>query len=160
LRRRTFHRLAAAGLFSAVLADLPDSGAPLEGVEAFAAALAGYPDVPGGLPESTRFDIATLAASVASAKRPTDTHLPSSVYPTGGNRRVMGWRALLDDRGAMQHQHADEQPPCVSCNGRRWKYVTPRRGLVLARPGEPVAQERARAACSRCGGSGREGLAA
>jgi transcriptional regulator with XRE-family HTH domain len=69
LRRRTFHRLAAAGLFSAVLADLPDSGAPLEGVEAFAAALAGYPDVPGGLPESTRFDVATFAASVASAKR-------------------------------------------------------------------------------------------
>jgi transcriptional regulator with XRE-family HTH domain len=69
LRRRTFHRIAAAGLFSAVLADLPDSGAPLEGVEAFAAALAGYPDVPGGLPDSTRFNIPALAASVASAKR-------------------------------------------------------------------------------------------
>jgi transcriptional regulator with XRE-family HTH domain len=69
LRRRTFHRLAAAGLFSAVLADLPDSGAPLEGVEAFAAALAGYPDVPGRLSDSTRFNVAALAASVASAKR-------------------------------------------------------------------------------------------
>jgi hypothetical protein len=69
LRRRTFNRLAAAGLFSAVLADLPDSGAPLEGVEAFAAALAGYPDVPGGLPETTRFDLTALSASVASAKR-------------------------------------------------------------------------------------------
>ncbi|GLY90924.1 helix-turn-helix domain-containing protein [Actinoallomurus iriomotensis] len=69
LRRRTFHRLAAAGLFSAVLADIPDSDAPLEGVEAFAAALAGYPDVPGGLPEATRFNVSALVASVASAKR-------------------------------------------------------------------------------------------
>ena len=50
LRRRTFHRLAAASLFSAVLADLPDSGAPLEGVEAFAAALAGSPTSPAGSP--------------------------------------------------------------------------------------------------------------
>lgn len=69
LRRRTFHRVAAAGLFSAVLADLPDSGAPLEGVEAFAAALAGYPDVPGGLQDVTRFNVAALASSVATAKR-------------------------------------------------------------------------------------------
>jgi tetratricopeptide (TPR) repeat protein len=69
LRRRTFHRLAAASMFTAVLADLPDSGAPLEGVEAFAAALAGYPDLPGGLPNSSRFNISALAASVASAKR-------------------------------------------------------------------------------------------
>jgi transcriptional regulator with XRE-family HTH domain len=69
LRRRTFHRIAAAGLFSAVLADLPDSGAPLEGVEAFAAALAGYPDVTGALPDSARFDLTALSASVASAKR-------------------------------------------------------------------------------------------
>jgi hypothetical protein len=45
---------------------------------------------------------------------------------------------------------------CVSCNGRRWKYVSPRRGLVLARPGESVAQVRVRAACSWCAGSGRE----
>jgi tetratricopeptide (TPR) repeat protein len=69
LHRRTFHRLAAASLFSAVLAELPDSGAPLEGVEAFAAALAGYPDIPGGLPDSSRFNISALAASVTSAKR-------------------------------------------------------------------------------------------
>jgi transcriptional regulator with XRE-family HTH domain len=69
VQRRTFHRLAAAGLFSAVLADLPDSGAPLEGVEAFAAALAGYPDVSGGLPEAARFDMNALDASVTSAKR-------------------------------------------------------------------------------------------
>jgi hypothetical protein len=44
--------------------------------------------------------------------------------------------------------------PCVSCNGRRWKYVTPRRGLVLARPGEPVARDRTREDCSFCAGSG------
>jgi transcriptional regulator with XRE-family HTH domain len=69
VQRRTFHRLAAAGLFSAVLADLPDSGAPLEGVEAFAAALAGYPDLSGSLPEAARFDMNALAASVTSAKR-------------------------------------------------------------------------------------------
>ena len=69
LRRRTFHRLATAGLFSAVLADLPDTGAPLEGVEAFAAALAGYPDVSGGLPDSARFKLSALSASVTSAKR-------------------------------------------------------------------------------------------
>jgi hypothetical protein len=49
---------------------------------------------------------------------------------------------------------------CVSCNGRRWKYVSPRRGLVLARPGEPVAQVRVRQACSQCAGSGRDRSAA
>lgn len=69
VQRRTFHRLATAGLFSAVLADLPDTGTPLEGVEAFAAALAGYSDVPGGLPDSARLDLSALRSSVAAAKR-------------------------------------------------------------------------------------------
>lgn len=82
LRRRTFHRLAAAGLFSAVLADLPNGGAPLEGVEAFAAALAGYPDVPGGLPDSSRFNVSALAASVASAKRSYQACQYSAVIKT------------------------------------------------------------------------------
>lgn len=49
---------------------------------------------------------------------------------------------------------------CVACSGRRWKYVSPRRGLVVARAGEPVAAVRVRAACSRCDGSGRERVAA
>lgn len=49
---------------------------------------------------------------------------------------------------------------CVACNGRRWKYVTPRRGLVVARPGEPVERVRVREACSRCAGTGRDRPAA
>src|SRR5256885_4258996 len=67
LRRRTFHRVAAAGLFAAVLADLPGGDAPLEGVEAFAAALAGYPD-PWQRTDTSGLNLDALAKAVASAK--------------------------------------------------------------------------------------------
>ncbi|MCO5967742.1 XRE family transcriptional regulator [Actinoallomurus soli] len=69
VQRRTFHRLTTAGLFRAVLSDLPDSRTPLAGVEAFAAALAGHPDVSEGLPDSVRPDLSALRASVAASKR-------------------------------------------------------------------------------------------
>lgn len=67
LRRRTFHRVAAAGLFATVLADLPGGDAPLEGVEAFAAALAGYPDARQRT-DTSRLNLNALAKAVASAK--------------------------------------------------------------------------------------------
>lgn len=67
VRRRTFHRVAAAGLFATVLADLPDGDAPLEGVEAFAAALAGYPD-PRRPADNSGLNLDALATAVSSAK--------------------------------------------------------------------------------------------
>jgi tetratricopeptide (TPR) repeat protein len=68
VRRRTFHRLAGASLFSAMLADLPSGSRPLEGVEAFAAALAGYPDLASD-PDPSALGIDRLSAAVAAAKR-------------------------------------------------------------------------------------------
>ncbi|WP_242614121.1 XRE family transcriptional regulator [Actinomadura roseirufa] len=68
LRRRTFHKLAGASVFSAILADLPTDGAPLEGVEAFAAALSGYPGI-GTQPSPTALSMTRLSTAVATAKR-------------------------------------------------------------------------------------------
>lgn len=68
LRRRTFTKLTGASLFSAILADLPADGAPLEGVEAFAAAFAGHPDL-GSDPSPTVLSKARLIKAVAAAKR-------------------------------------------------------------------------------------------
>ncbi|MEV4112427.1 hypothetical protein [Nonomuraea sp. NPDC049695] len=48
---------------------------------------------------------------------------------------------------------------CVSCSGRGWKYVSLRRSVVAAEnPGETNADERQRAACWRCNGTGRAAL--
>ncbi|MEU9019012.1 helix-turn-helix transcriptional regulator [Actinomadura sp. NPDC048394] len=68
VHRRTFGKLAGASVFSAILADLPSDGAPLEGVEAFAAALAGYPAINDD-PSPAALSIARLDAAVAAAKR-------------------------------------------------------------------------------------------
>lgn len=68
LRRRTFTKLAGASLFSAILADLPADGAPLEDVEAFAAALAGYPGISTD-PGPTALGMPRLDQAVATAKR-------------------------------------------------------------------------------------------
>lgn len=68
VRRRTFTKLAGASLFSAILADLPADGAPLEGVEAFAAALAGYPAISTG-PDPAALSMPRLDQAVAAAKR-------------------------------------------------------------------------------------------
>ncbi|MFF0243405.1 hypothetical protein ACWEU6_33195 [Streptosporangium sandarakinum] len=44
--------------------------------------------------------------------------------------------------------------PCLSCEGRGWKYVSFRRALI-AGPGGPVASmPRVRDACSACQGIG------
>ncbi|MFA1548749.1 helix-turn-helix domain-containing protein [Actinomadura chokoriensis] len=68
VRRRTFTKLAGASLFSAILADLPADGAPLEGVEAFAAALAGHPGIITD-PGPTALSVRRLDQAVAAAKR-------------------------------------------------------------------------------------------
>ncbi|MEU6038225.1 helix-turn-helix domain-containing protein [Actinomadura sp. NPDC047616] len=68
VRRRTFHKIAGAGVFNAILADIPLGGAPLEGVDAFAAALAGYPDI-GSPPSRNTVDLTRLSNAVAAAKR-------------------------------------------------------------------------------------------
>ncbi|MFB4298177.1 XRE family transcriptional regulator [Actinomadura sp. NTSP31] len=68
MHRRTFGKLAGASVFSAILADLPADDAPLEGVEAFAAALAGYPAINDD-PSPAALSIARLDAAVAAAKR-------------------------------------------------------------------------------------------
>ncbi|MEU5989231.1 helix-turn-helix transcriptional regulator [Spirillospora sp. NPDC047418] len=68
VRRRTFTKIAGASLFSAILADLPADGAPLEGVEAFAAALAGYPGISID-PSPTPLSMPRLDKAVAAAKR-------------------------------------------------------------------------------------------
>ncbi|WP_119731290.1 helix-turn-helix domain-containing protein [Thermomonospora amylolytica] len=67
LRRRTFNQLAGASLFSAILADLPGDGGPLEDIEAFAAALTGYPDA--GHPTSADLSLDRLTTAVATANR-------------------------------------------------------------------------------------------
>jgi tetratricopeptide (TPR) repeat protein len=68
VRRRTFTRLTGAGLLGAILADIPSSGTPLEGVEAFAAALTGYPELAmAASPPSPSLD--HLGPAVAAAKR-------------------------------------------------------------------------------------------
>jgi hypothetical protein len=69
VRRRTFTRLTGAGLFSAILADLPDSGQPLAGVEAFAAALTGYPDASTTASSPSALTLDRLGTTVAAAKR-------------------------------------------------------------------------------------------
>jgi transcriptional regulator with XRE-family HTH domain len=69
VRRRTFTRLTGAGLFSAILADLPDSGRPLEGVEAFAAALAGHSDLATNTSTPGALTLDSLGTAVANAKR-------------------------------------------------------------------------------------------
>ncbi|XVQ11200.1 helix-turn-helix domain-containing protein [Spirillospora sp. CA-255316] len=68
LRRRTFTKLAGASVFNAILADLPGDGSPLGGVDAFAAALAGYPDI-GSAPSPSTLSMDRLSSSVAAAKR-------------------------------------------------------------------------------------------
>ncbi|GAA4077119.1 helix-turn-helix transcriptional regulator [Actinomadura miaoliensis] len=68
VRRRTFHKITGAGVFNAILADLPGDGAPLEGVDAFTAALAGYPDI-GSPPSRNTVDLTRLTNAVAAAKR-------------------------------------------------------------------------------------------
>ena len=68
VRRRTFTKLAGASVFSAILADLPADGAPLEGVEAFAAALAGYPALSSD-PNPVALSMPRLNQAVAAAKR-------------------------------------------------------------------------------------------
>lgn len=67
MRRRTFNKLAGASLFSAILADLPADGAPLEGVEAFAVALADYPGISSD-PSPTTLSMSRLDQAVAAAK--------------------------------------------------------------------------------------------
>jgi transcriptional regulator with XRE-family HTH domain len=68
LRRRTFTKLAGASVFNAILADLPGDGTRLEGIDAFAAALAGYPDL-GSQPDRSTLSVARLNTAVAAAKR-------------------------------------------------------------------------------------------
>ncbi|WP_243719838.1 XRE family transcriptional regulator [Actinomadura sp. KC06] len=68
VRRRTFTKLAGTSLFSAILADLPADGAPLNGVEAFAAALAGYPNLSSDH-NPAALSMTHLAKAVAAAKR-------------------------------------------------------------------------------------------
>jgi hypothetical protein len=68
VRRRTFTKLAGASLFSAILADLPADGVPLEGVETFAAALAGYPGISSD-PSPTALSTPRMDQAVAAAKR-------------------------------------------------------------------------------------------
>ncbi|MUN41250.1 XRE family transcriptional regulator [Actinomadura sp. NEAU-AAG5] len=68
MHRRTFGKVAGASLFSTILGDLPSDGAPLEGVEAFAAALAGYPGI-GDSASPATLSMARLDAAVAAAKR-------------------------------------------------------------------------------------------
>ncbi|POM27675.1 hypothetical protein BTM25_20930 [Actinomadura rubteroloni] len=68
LRRRTFTKLAGAGVFTAILSDLPGDSAPLEGVEAFATALAGY-DVQPPDRDPNVLSPAHLSNAVAAAKR-------------------------------------------------------------------------------------------
>ncbi|WP_433179354.1 XRE family transcriptional regulator [Actinoallomurus sp. CA-150999] len=82
VQRRTFHRLAAAGLLEAMLADLPCGDVPLTGVDAFAAALTGTADVAGTLPEHARTDLSTLRASVTSVKRAHQSCRYSTVIET------------------------------------------------------------------------------
>jgi hypothetical protein len=82
VRRRTFTRLAGAGLFSAILADLPDSGHPLEGVEAFAAALAGYPDATPTAPPPSTLTLDRLGTAVAAAKHDYQACRYSTVIDT------------------------------------------------------------------------------
>ncbi|WP_433335379.1 helix-turn-helix domain-containing protein [Spirillospora sp. CA-294931] len=67
LRRRSFAKLAAASMFSAILADSPGDGAPLQGVEAFAAALGGYPGI--SEPDLAALSLGRLNIAVANAKR-------------------------------------------------------------------------------------------
>ncbi|MBX6768335.1 MAG: helix-turn-helix domain-containing protein, partial [Actinomadura rubrobrunea] len=68
VRRRTFHKIAGASVFNAILADIPGDDAPLKGVDAFAAALAGYPDI-GSPPSRNTVDLTRLTNAVAAAKR-------------------------------------------------------------------------------------------
>lgn len=67
LRRRTFTKLAGASVFSAILSDITTDNA-LEGVEAFAAALADYPAV-SSAPSPTTAGMARLTSAVVAAKR-------------------------------------------------------------------------------------------
>ncbi|GLZ12558.1 transcriptional regulator [Actinomadura sp. NBRC 104425] len=68
MRRRTFHKIAGAGVFNAILADVPGDDAPLKGIDAFAAALAGYADI-GTPPSQNTVDLTRLTNAVAAAKR-------------------------------------------------------------------------------------------
>ncbi|GAA4630346.1 hypothetical protein GCM10023196_055340 [Actinoallomurus vinaceus] len=69
VQRRTFHRLAAAGLFEAVLADLPGDSMARDHVETLVTALTGHPDGSGARTEAAHLDLSALRARVASAKR-------------------------------------------------------------------------------------------
>lgn len=46
---------------------------------------------------------------------------------------------------------------CDSCDGRGWKYVSPRRGLVASSADDQPAGVRTRGDCLRCDGTGEGG---
>ncbi|MBW8482010.1 helix-turn-helix domain-containing protein [Actinomadura parmotrematis] len=68
VRRRTFGKLAGASALSAILADPPTGGTPLQGVEAFAAALTDQPGT-GSDPGPAVLSLSRLSKAVAAAKR-------------------------------------------------------------------------------------------
>jgi hypothetical protein len=68
---------------------------------------------------------------------------------SGGNTASACQRSSVSGSGGISPEDV-----CVSCNGRRWKYVAPRRGLVVAPRDAPVALERFRQPCSSCAGTG------
>lgn len=102
LHRRTFNRLAGASLFSAILSDLPEDGSRLDGVEAFAAALAGYPDINASEPTTATVDIGRLGTAVATAKRNYQACRYSTVINTLP-------RLLADLRTASQSLEGDKR---------------------------------------------------
>jgi len=68
LRRRTFTKLAGASILNSILSDLPSEGASLQGIGAFAAALAGYPDISSD-PNPAALAMSRLSTTVTTAKR-------------------------------------------------------------------------------------------
>ncbi|MEV5706420.1 helix-turn-helix transcriptional regulator [Actinoallomurus sp. NPDC052274] len=69
VQRRTFHRLAAAGLFEAVLGDVSENAPSVDHTEPLVMALTGHSDAPGRLADPAAQDLSTLWARVASVKR-------------------------------------------------------------------------------------------
>jgi hypothetical protein len=56
----------------------------------------------------------------------------------------------------MSQPEPDSGTVCTACEGRCWKFVTPRRGLVAVGLGEVVQVRAVREECSRCAGTGVE----
>jgi len=99
VRRRTFTQLAGASLFSAILTDLPGDGGPLEGVEAFAAAMADHPEMNSNpTPASLSFE--RLTKEVSAAKR----NYQSCRYSTVIDKLP---RLLADLRTASKNSEGD-----------------------------------------------------